>query len=333
MKRIFLFSIVIIIMVGSFAQKNTISITVVQPEYDNIPEEARLSLENKLDQILTHNGVVNGLSNRFVMSAKVNVLQRNIMPSNPPKISEKMDITIMIGDAIDNHIWGKTTISVSGIGVTETKTLIQAFQRISPDNEKLTQLVEQASSHILDYYMTHCNNILADAERMVRLNQYNEAITKLLSIPEGCVDCYSQAQIKATNFFQTKIDNEASLLLKQAKTEWAIHHDYQHAEKALICLLQINPHSGIINQSDILFQEIEHTLRKQEQAIAQRKLEKEKEEASRQKELEQREWDLRMQQYKDNVELRKQRIDMFKEVGIAVGKGLPESVTKIVRLW
>lgn len=150
---------------------------------------------------------------------------------------------------------------------------------------------------------------------MAKNNQYDEALTKLITIPEVCGECYSMAQTQAMTLYQTKIDEESQLLFKQAQTAWAVHHDYRQAETAMAYLLQINPHSAVVAQADDLFQDIGKTLRTQEKA------------------QEKREWDLHVQQYKDNVELRKLRIDMFKEVGVAVGKGLPESITKIVRMW
>lgn len=333
MKKTLLFCIVLFVAMGSFAQENALSITVVQPECKNVPEEARASLENQLDRILTENGVISGMSDRFVISAKVTIVQRDIMPSNPPKVSEKVDVTIMIGDAIDNRVFGKTTISVNGIGVTETKAFVQAFQHISPNNGKVKQLVQTASTQIMDYYRNHCDDILAEADRLAKNNQYDEALTKLITIPEVCGECYSMAQTKAMALYQTKIDEESQSLFKQAQTAWAVHHDYRQAETAMAYLLQINPHSAVVAQADDLFQDIEKTLRTQEKAQEKRRLEKEKEEAARQRKREKREWDLHVQQYKDNVELRKLRIDMFKEVGIAVGKGLPESITKIVRMW
>ena len=333
MKRpVFLFAV--LCMAGALcAQDMSLSITAVQPEYEHIPEEARLQLENRLEQILTDNGVTSGLSDRFVISAKVNITGRDVMPSNPPKISEKLEVTITIGDAIDNRVFGKTTIPVAGIGVSETKAQIQAYNRLSPQNEKIRSLVAEAQTQITDYYTNHCADILAKADRMAQMGQRKEAIAALLAVPQECYDCYTQAQAKALALYQVEIDDEAQVWLKQAQAAWNMKHNYEQAAKAYDYLLKINPHSNAAAQADVLAREIEKTLRAQERSIAAKKAAEEAEQKARAKEVDEREWNLRVQQYNDNVQLRKQRMDMIREIGVAVGNHLPEMVNSVVKKW
>lgn len=322
MKRPVLFVAVLWLTTLLWAQDMPLSITALQPEYEHIPEEARVQLENRLEQILTDNGVTSGMSDRFVISAKVNITQRDIMPSNPPKVSEKMEVTITIGDAIDNHVFGKVTIPVAGIGVSETKAQIQAYQRLSSHNEKIQSLVADAKTQITNYYTNHCADILAAADRKAQMGQRKEAIASLLAIPQECHDCYTQAQAKALALFQAEIDDEAQAYLKQAQAAWNLRHNYAQATIAYDYLLKINPHSKVVAQADALTREIAQTLREQESAAA-----------AHDKEVEEREWNLRVQQYNDNIEMRKQRIDMIREIGVAVGNHLPQMVSRVVRRW
>ncbi len=333
MKRpVFLFAVLWMVCT-LWAQDMQLSITALQPEYEHIPEEARQQLENRLEQILTGNGITSGLSDRFVLSAKVNITQRDIMPSNPPKVSEKMEITLTIGDAIDNRVFGKVTIPVAGIGVSETKAQIQAYQRLSPQNEKIQALVTTAKTQIVDYYTNHCVDLLAAADRRAQMGERREAIASLLAVPQECHDCYTQAQDKALALYQVEIDDEAQAYLKQAQAAWNMHHDYAQAAKAYDYLLKINPHSHAVAQADALTKEIEKTLRAQERSIAAKKAAEEAEQKARAKEVDEREWNLRVQQYNDNVALRKQRMDMIRDIGVAVGNHLPETVTQVVRRW
>lgn len=298
--------------------EDNISITVCQPEYDHIPVEAQRVIEDKLDQILTTNGVVSGKSDRFVITAKVTIISRDVMPTNPVKISEKINLTIIIGDGIDNHIFGKTTLPMNGIGVTEVKTQIQAYQRVSPQDEKIKSLVESSKQNIIDYYMNHCSEVLAEADRMDKMGRAKEGITKLLGVPQLCHDCYTQAQSKAMVLYQSIIDDEATQYLKQAQTEWNIKHDYDHAQTAYDYLIKVNPHSSIVSQVDTLADNIAKTLRSQEAAQAVKA---------------QRDWEFKMQQYKDQVEQRKVNTEALKNVGIAFGSHLPQSITKTIMPW
>ncbi len=333
MKRpVFLFA-VLWMACTLWAQDMQLSITALQPEYEHIPEEARRQLENRLEQILTGNGVTSGLSDRFVLSAKVNITQRDIMPSNPPKVSEKLEVTLTIGDAVDNRVFGKVTVPVAGIGVSETKAQIQAYQRLSPQNEKIQALVATAKSQIVDYYTNHCADLLAATDRRAQMGERREAIASLLAVPQECHDCYTQAQDKALALYQVEIDDEAQVYLKQAQAAWNMHHDYAQAAKAYDYLLKINPHSHAVTQADALTKEIEKMLRAQERSIAAKKAAEEAEQKARAKEVDEREWNLRVQQYNDNVALRKQRMDMIRDIGVAVGNHLPETVNNVVKRW
>lgn len=333
MKRPVILFAILCLATALCAQDMPLSITALQPEYEHIPEEARLQLENRLEQILTDNGVTSGLSDRFVISAKVNITQRDVMPSNPPKISEKLEVTITIGDAVDNRVFGKTTIPVAGIGVSETKAQIQAYKRLSPQNEKIRLLVAEAKTRITDYYTNHCTDILTNADHKAQMGQRKEAIASLLAVPQECYDCYTQAQAKALALYQVEIDDEAQACLKQAQAAWNMKHNYEQAAKAYDYLLKINPHSNAVAQADALTKEIEKTLRAQERSIAAKKAAEEAEQKAHAKEVDEREWNLRVQQYNDNVQLRKQRMDMIREIGVAVGNHLPETVNNVVRRW
>lgn len=319
MKRIILSALLMITTV--MASAGNMSITVVQPEYDNLPEEARLALESKLEQILTANNVVAGQSDRFVITAKYVVNQKDITPTAPARISEKLQVTILIGDAIDNKVFARTNMQVAGIGVTETKALIQAFQRIPTGSSAVKQLVEDASAQISDYYTNHCDRVVQDAERLVKMQQYDEAIAKLISVPDLSESCYDECQNKAVALYQQKIDIDCMSYIREAKTVWSLKHNYTQAQKAMDVLLQVDPHSSCIHEADSLVKAINATLRAQEQAAAEH-----------QREIEQRNWEMKVQQYNDNLELRKQRMQILGNIGTELTKNLP-SLIKAVKGW
>jgi len=319
MKR-FLFSLLFIVAAITMMAGN-LSITVAQPEYDNLPEEARLALETKLEQILDANNVTVGQSDRFVITSKFVVNQKDVTPTNPPRVSGKYQVTILIGDAIDNKVFSRTNLQVAGIGTTETKALIQAFQRIPTSSPAIKQLVADASAQISDYYTNHCDRVVQDAERFVKMQQYEEAIAKLISVPDLCESCYDVCQNKAVALYQQKIDIDCMYYIREAKTVWSLKHNYTQAQKAMDVLLQVDPHSSCIHEADSLVKAINATLRAQEQAAVEH-----------QREVEQRNWEMKVQQYNDNLELRKQRMQIIGNIGIELSKNLPTMI-KAVKGW
>ena len=70
---IFPFTIVSIAQTKDDIGKITIHAYI--PSYEEIPDEAEKLLQTKLSQIITSNGIAdNEMSNRFVLTAKVNII-------------------------------------------------------------------------------------------------------------------------------------------------------------------------------------------------------------------------------------------------------------------
>ena len=93
----------------SFAQstaskdENRIMLTSwVPPTIEGMPRIARKNLQNKLKQVVTKNGLGGSPFNtRFIISANVSVMSKDILPGPPPMHAYNLDITLYIGDGIE----------------------------------------------------------------------------------------------------------------------------------------------------------------------------------------------------------------------------------------
>ena len=149
MKRTLIYIIGIIWVSISHAQDISICAQVVD---EKIPEEAARLLETKLQSALTTNGYAdNGYTERFVITAKVDITQKDITPTTPARISEKMDITLMVGDVVEDKLFASVTIQTAGIGINENKAFISAFRNIRGDNPKIQQMLNEAKIKITDW--------------------------------------------------------------------------------------------------------------------------------------------------------------------------------------
>ena len=73
------------------SQSNNIYISVVQPQRDDISQEAAEQLETKMHQLIAANGIVDSDPNgRFVITAKAEVLSKDIIGGAPQRISQKI---------------------------------------------------------------------------------------------------------------------------------------------------------------------------------------------------------------------------------------------------
>ena len=149
---------------------------------DDIPTAAVKNIETKLQRALASNGIGDmDYTQRFVLAAKVDVVQNDVMPSNPPRVSKKLDLTLMVGDVIENKIYETCTMSLAGIGTNDAKAFVSAFSRVNPNNEDLQTMLAAAKEEIMAYYENNCDYIISNANSLAGQQKYDEAIARLMS--------------------------------------------------------------------------------------------------------------------------------------------------------
>ena len=191
MKKLILTCLLGIFTLSIVAQDDAgrVSISAVQPTYENIPETARANIESKMQRMISGCGLASSEADRFIMTARIDVTEKEINTAG--MIVQRMEITFIVGDVIEDKIYGTTTINAMGIGETEAKCFIKAFQTIKPNNPELMAFVNKAKDDIVSYYTNNCQFIIQDADRMIGMQQYGEAIATLVAVPKVCTECYT----------------------------------------------------------------------------------------------------------------------------------------------
>ena len=88
-------------------------------EQIDIPGEARKLLDTKLSQVASNYGMGGSSVNpRFIITASINVGTKDIIAGPPQMIAQNLEVTIFIGDALENQIFCNTTLSLKGVGAT-----------------------------------------------------------------------------------------------------------------------------------------------------------------------------------------------------------------------
>lgn len=296
----------------ALSDEGRISLNAVVPE-GTIPAEACRNLENKLVRAIATKGFAdNGYTNRFVVTAKADITSKDIVASTPPRVSQKMEISFMVGDVIENKIYSTCVLPLTGIGTNENKAFISAFSKVNSNQKELQDMLDDAKAKIVSYYTTHCDKIITDAQALAGMQRYNEAIFHLMSVPDVCADCYQKCRITSVNIYKQKINTEGNSLLNQAKNIWMKQPDITGAEEVAKIICKINPEAQSYNEVIAFRNEIGSKL----------------EAAAKQK------WDLQMKQYDDNQAFKQSIVEACKAIGVAFGNGQPKSVTKtIVQRW
>ena len=263
--------------------EDKIFISVLQPDRDNIPSEASGQLANKLNQLLMQNGIANeDPNNRFVLTTKVSVLTKDIVPGPPSKVSMNLDFTFIVGDAQENKKFESVTLSTTGVGINENKAFIAAIKNIKPKNPELVNLLEKAKKEIVDYYTMRCAEIKADAAKEAAARNYGKAIYMLLQVPDVC-DCAQECQTLAIKYSQEHLNNNAAALLNKAKAVWASSPNADGAASAADIIAKIPANTTSQKGVNQLTAEINSKLKADERKA----------------------WEFKMQQYRDKIEKQK----------------------------
>ena len=305
MKKIILTCLLGIFCLSMVAQEDAgrVSISAVQPTYENIPDAARANLETKMQRIISGCGLASSEADRFIMTARVDITEKEINTAG--MIVQRMEITFIVGDVIEDKVYGTTTINAMGIGDTEAKCFIKAFQTIKPNNPELMAFVNNAKDDIASYYTNNCQFIIQDADRMVGMQQYGEAIATLVTIPKVCAECYATCQNKARDIFNIQIEHEGKQLIQEARSAWLVKRDYDCAAKALEMLAKVNPNAPCQRDANALIADINKQLRKIEAAAAAKA---------------KAEWEFKVKQYEDKMELERQKQEAWNTLANRFGR-------------
>ena len=284
----------------------------VPQQIDKMPDAARSILANKLNQIVTQNGMGGAANNeRFIITANVNVISKDLTATAPPMTALVLEVTLYIGDGFVGTKFSSTSISVKGVGESETKAYISALKGISPTNSNIQSFVGNGKSKIIEYYNSKCDFIIKEAQTLVSQNNFEEAIFKLTSVPEVCKECYDKAMDAVGPIYQKQIDRECKSKLMEANTAWNAAQDSYGADIAGGILAQIDPNASCYKEALALSNKI----------------------AQRIKEIDQRDWKLQLKEQQDNVDIQKATIKAIRDIGVAYGNGQPKTVTYNVRGW
>ncbi len=279
---------------------------------DNIPEltsSASIFLKNKLSQIATKNGMGGtAISQRFVITANIEIITKDITPTAPPMHAYTIEVTFYIGDGISGTLFATTSKTLKGVGKNEEKAYRAALKNIKVTDPIFKSFIAEGKTKIIEYYNTKCDMIFKEADMLASKEDYDNAVTKLVEIPEVCKECYDKSMEKVESIYQKKIDKECSTLMLEANTAWNEGLNSESAQKAGTILSEINPNSKCYDEAKTLTNKI----------------------AERIKEIDQREWDFKLKQQQDAVDLENATIKAARDVAIEEAKNQPEVIYNTV---
>lgn len=286
-----------------------ISLTPVVPEQpDGMPQIAAEALNNKLQQIATSNGL-GGIDyhGRFVLTAKITLGTKDILPGPPPMHAYNMDITLYIADQVTKVVFSTTNIAAKGVGTNENKAYINGVNTINVNSPQLSAFIEKGKQKIVEYYNSKCDFIIKEALTLAQTDRYQEAIYTLMSIPDVAKNCYEDAMDAVPPIYQKYVDYMCNANLATAKAYWIANPNTEGANFVAQNLASIYPDAACYGEAQKLVSEIRTKIRKDEQ----------------------RDWNFMLKVWDDNVSLERQRIRAWRDIGVAWGNNQPRRIYNV----
>tara|TARA_B110000977_G_scaffold140876_1_gene178836 strand:+ start:987 stop:2039 length:1053 start_codon:yes stop_codon:yes gene_type:complete len=304
-------------------------------EQMDVPAEARKLLNTKLSQVASNYGMAGSSVNpRFIITASINVGTKDIIAGPPQMIAQNLDVTIFIGDALENKIFCNTTLSLKGVGTNENKAFIDALKKINPKNNDLASLIEEGKTKIVTYFNTQCDFTIKEAMTLKEQGKYEEAIYKLSIVPEVCQDCYFKCLDTLLYVYQEKIDKDCQVKFQEAKTIWASNSSSTGAEEAAEVLSKIDPLASCQPDVEKFISSVDAKLKADEKARWEFKMKQyadkiaaQKEQVRIAEEKSKRDDVYRENQSQRNYDLDKIRVSAYRDVAVEYAKNQPKTVT------
>lgn len=284
---------------------NKINLAIVLPEDDEVDAKSVERLNYKITQVLTENNIMSGLNNSFIIYPIINITNKLITETGLYNlITYEIQLDFHIKNLESNTVFSTFTKEITGTGKTEKEAIGNAIGKLNPKDENFKKFITKGKENIINYYSAQCKQIIQKADKIALMGDYEQALALLISIPSE-VECYQQAIQNATVIYSKYKSKECNAQILEAKSYFAQGDKYTAAE----VLASINPESSCKAESHQLLKQIENKLNEEEK----------------------REWNFKVKQHTDNVQLMNARINAIKEISKAYYKKNPITYNYIIK--
>ncbi len=304
MKKINILGAALLCSLTLLAQTQYLPLSVyVEDLLEPFPETAKVQVTNKLNQMLTQQGIASLDNNsQFVLTVFMVPQDKDVVPGPPMQIVETMDANLYIADVAQQTVLATTSQEIKGLGRSETRAYMDAIKHLNISSPAIAQFIETGKNKIIAYYNSEAPRIMKEAKVLAQMHEYEKALYMLVTIPAQCqhYDAAIATSLDVFNAYQTYVCQQN---LQQARMAWAAEQNAEGAKNAGEYLAQIYPDAGCYGEAMDLYKEVKNKVLD--------------------------DWKFEMKQYQDGVDLEKQRIDAARQVGIAYGNHQQPTTTNI----
>lgn len=309
MKKIIFTLVAALFCAGLFAQTSTVNLplsVIVEDLPQPFPTNAKMQLTTKINQMLTANGIASFDSySGFFITAIANPINKEIVGGAPVQIVQNLEVTFYIGDYKRQLVFATHALTTKGVGETEAKSYLDAFKRVNVKTQEVRSFIADGKEKIVSYYDSEAENIFKQARQLAKQHKYEEALYMLSNFPTVCKS-YDKSVEVGNEIYQHYVDYMAQQYLQKAKAAWMAEQNSTGAQKAGEWLSQILPEATCYPDAVELYTEIKGKVLD--------------------------DWKFEMKKYQDRVDISKQKVSAWKEVGVAYGKNQKPTTTNLAWL-
>lgn len=284
----------------------------IPDQVESLPDIAKNLLSDKLNQIVTQNGMGgSSLNPRFIITSNISVLEKNLTSGSPSFTVLTLSVSFYIGDGIEGTKFSSTNLTMKGVGETETKAYISAIRNVNISSPEFKSFVENGKNRIIQYYNSKCDFIIKNAQTLAGAEKYDEAIFNLTQVPEVCKECYNKAMDAVAPIYKKQIDKQCLTELARAKSVWAAGQNVDAASQLTDILSNISPNAACFPE-----------VKKFTEAVGKRIYA-----------LDKREWNFQLKVQQDDVDIQKATIRAVRDIGVAYGNHQQPVVYNIKTWW
>lgn len=211
-------TLILILAFAVVSVVNAQAIRVLPVSSDNISNNAADVLYNRLNQLVTLNGLAStDNSNKFLLVPSVTVLSIEPTATAPVKYMAEVEVSLFLVDNTKKLVMSQETVVKRGVAENESKAVSEAVRSIKSRDPKLKKMIVNGKKKIKDYYDTECETVVKTINAYLECGMVNEALNELNAIPQidennGCYDnalnILSKISQEQQNSANSAIENE-----------------------------------------------------------------------------------------------------------------------------
>lgn len=321
--------------------KSQIIITPFMPDeiLNAYPDAARV-MENKLNNILSVNGLKTQMGNsRFILTGNWIPETKDVIGSAPTQIAYTLNINLFIGDGESGTKYISETFRVKGVGATEEKAHLAAIRNLQSNSHKISVFIKEGIKRIIAYYEENKEKILSNINTLVSKSDYDEAVYQLCLIPMEC-SYYTDVQPQICEIYQLIQEKKSNSLFTEAKAIWAANQDEDGALQVIDLVSQIDPMASCYPAVQTFIANVNtkiNLINERAYAVNQKKIahqhEMDKLELETQRERSRQAAALVSKSLSANERLQSQRISAARDIAVAYVQNRPRTIVYKVSNW